>query len=71
MSNRGPDAPCHCRFTRWSGRGYPDVFRRGGVDTGRPASSCTAATPWVWRNVVTPEKAKVAETLAEYRGQFA
>jgi alkaline phosphatase D len=24
----------------------------------------------VWRNVVTPEKAKVAETLAEYRGQF-
>jgi alkaline phosphatase D len=24
-----------------------------------------------WRNVVTPEKSKVAETLAEYRGQFA
>ncbi|WP_433556290.1 alkaline phosphatase D family protein [Pseudonocardia xinjiangensis] len=24
-----------------------------------------------WRNVVTPEKAKVAETLAEYRGQHA
>jgi alkaline phosphatase D len=24
----------------------------------------------VWRNVVTPEKSKVAETLAEYRGQF-
>ncbi|WP_018653670.1 alkaline phosphatase D family protein [Actinomadura flavalba] len=24
----------------------------------------------VWRNVLTPEKAKVAETLAEYRGQF-
>ncbi|MGI5165207.1 alkaline phosphatase D family protein [Spirillospora sp. CA-253888] len=23
-----------------------------------------------WRNIVTPEKAKVAETLAEYRGQF-
>ncbi|MBC6456953.1 alkaline phosphatase D family protein [Actinomadura sp. HBU206391] len=23
-----------------------------------------------WRNLVTPEKAKVAETLAEYRGQF-
>ncbi|GAA1553234.1 alkaline phosphatase D family protein [Actinomadura kijaniata] len=23
-----------------------------------------------WRNVVTPEKTKVAETLAEYRGQF-
>ncbi|XVS65810.1 alkaline phosphatase D family protein [Actinosynnema sp. CA-299493] len=25
----------------------------------------------VWRNVVTPEKLKVAETLDEYRGQFA
>ncbi|RJQ79432.1 alkaline phosphatase [Pseudonocardiaceae bacterium YIM PH 21723] len=25
----------------------------------------------VWRNVVTPEKTKVAETLAEYRGQYA
>ncbi|MGH3716714.1 MAG: alkaline phosphatase D family protein, partial [Micromonosporaceae bacterium] len=25
----------------------------------------------VWRNVVTPEKSKVAETLAEFRGQFA
>ncbi len=25
----------------------------------------------VWRNVVTPEKSKVAETLAEYRGQWA
>jgi alkaline phosphatase D len=24
----------------------------------------------VWRNVVTPEKAKVAETLDEYRGQY-
>jgi len=24
----------------------------------------------VWRNVVTPEKAKVAETLAEFRGNF-
>ena len=25
----------------------------------------------VWRNVVTPEKSKVAETLTEYRGQYA
>ncbi len=25
----------------------------------------------VWRNIVTPEKSKVAETLDEYRGQFA
>lgn len=25
----------------------------------------------VWRNVVTPEKSKVAETLAEFRGQWA
>ena len=52
-----------------------------------PTSSCAAATPStptgrcaetvtlpdgrVWRNLVTPEKSKVAETLAEYRGQFA
>jgi alkaline phosphatase D len=25
----------------------------------------------VWRNLVTPEKSKVAETLTEYRGQYA
>jgi alkaline phosphatase D len=25
----------------------------------------------IWRNIVTPEKSKVAETLAEFRGQFA
>ncbi|MGK5742313.1 alkaline phosphatase D family protein [Micromonospora sp. URMC 103] len=25
----------------------------------------------IWRNLVTPEKSKVAETLAEYRGQYA
>src|SRR5690606_38964471 len=25
----------------------------------------------IWRNLVTPEKSKVAETLAEFRGQFA
>ncbi|GAA3341976.1 alkaline phosphatase D family protein [Amorphoplanes nipponensis] len=25
----------------------------------------------VWRNLVTPEKSKVAETLGEYRGQYA
>ena len=25
----------------------------------------------VWRNLMTPEKSKVAETLAEFRGQFA
>ncbi|NUT33255.1 MAG: alkaline phosphatase [Hamadaea sp.] len=35
------------------------------------AESVTLADGRVWRNVVTPEKTKVAETLAEYRGQFA
>ncbi|RKF24583.1 alkaline phosphatase D family protein [Micromonospora globbae] len=25
----------------------------------------------IWRNIVTPEKSKVAETLTEYRGQYA
>jgi alkaline phosphatase D len=30
----------------------------------------TLADGSVWRNVVTPEKSKVAETLAEYRGQW-
>jgi alkaline phosphatase D len=25
----------------------------------------------IWRNIVTPEKSKVAETLAEFRGQYA
>jgi phosphodiesterase/alkaline phosphatase D-like protein len=38
----------------------------------RSAGGPTSAGPGrVWRNVVTEEKLKVAETLAEYRGQYA
>ncbi|SFB27102.1 alkaline phosphatase D [Amycolatopsis marina] len=52
----------------------PDLFLHSG-DTvyadGPLAESVTLPDGRVWRNLVTPEKAKVAETLAEYRGQFA
>jgi alkaline phosphatase D len=52
----------------------PDFFLNSG-DTvyadGPLAESVTLPDGRVWRNVVTPEKSKVAETLAEYRGQFA
>ena len=60
---------------------------RGDAARASRTSSCAAATPCtptarsresvtlpdgrVWRNVTTPEKSKVAETLAEYRGQYA
>ncbi|MEB3367973.1 alkaline phosphatase D family protein [Saccharopolyspora mangrovi] len=52
----------------------PDFFLHSG-DTvyadGPLKESVTLPDGRVWRNVVTPEKSKVAETLAEYRGQFA
>jgi alkaline phosphatase D len=52
----------------------PDFFLHSG-DTvyadGPLQESVTLPDGRVWRNVVTPEKSKVAETLAEYRGQFA
>ncbi|SFS94024.1 alkaline phosphatase D family protein [Saccharopolyspora flava] len=52
----------------------PDFFLHSG-DTvyadGPLEESVTLPDGRVWRNVVTPEKSKVAETLAEYRGQFA
>jgi alkaline phosphatase D len=35
------------------------------------AETVTLPDGRVWRNIVTPEKTKVAETLDEYRGQFA
>jgi alkaline phosphatase D len=35
------------------------------------AETVTLADGRIWRNVLTPAKTKVAETLAEYRGQFA
>ncbi|MDP1806039.1 MAG: alkaline phosphatase D family protein, partial [Acidimicrobiales bacterium] len=52
----------------------PDFFLCSG-DTvyadGPLAETVTLPDGRVWRNVVTPEKLKVAETLAEFRGQFA
>lgn len=52
----------------------PDFFLCSG-DTvyadGPLAETVTLPDGRVWRNLVTPEKSKVAETLAEYRGQFA
>ncbi len=52
----------------------PDFFLHSG-DTvyadGPLAETVTLPDGRVWRNIVTPEKAKVAETLDEYRGQFA
>ena len=52
----------------------PDFFLHSG-DTvyadGPLQETVTLPDGRVWRNVVTPEKSKVAETLTEYRGQFA
>ncbi|MGM1057816.1 alkaline phosphatase D family protein [Saccharothrix sp. Mg75] len=52
----------------------PDFFLHSG-DTvyadGPLRESVVLPDGRVWRNVVTPEKLKVAETLDEYRGQFA
>ncbi|HSA50858.1 MAG TPA: alkaline phosphatase D family protein [Yinghuangia sp.] len=52
----------------------PDVFLNSGdtvYSDGPLAPSVTLPDGRVWRNLTTPEKSKVAETLAEYRGQFA
>jgi alkaline phosphatase D len=52
----------------------PDFFLHSG-DTvyadGPLTESVTLPDGRTWRNVVTPEKLKVAETLAEFRGQYA
>ncbi|MCE7011541.1 alkaline phosphatase D family protein [Kibdelosporangium philippinense] len=52
----------------------PDFFLHSGdtVYADNPlVEKVTLPDGQVWRNIVTPEKSKVAETLAEYRGQFA
>jgi len=41
------------------------IYADGVLPAQKPLSDGT-----VWRNLVTPEKSKVAETLAEYRGNF-
>ena len=38
--------------------------------TARSSSPCRCPTARTWRNLTTPEKSKVAETLDEFRGQF-
>jgi len=52
----------------------PDFLLHSG-DTvyadGPLVESVTLPDGRIWRNLVTPEKSKVAETLAEYRGQYA
>ena len=52
----------------------PDFFLNSG-DTcyadGPLEPTVALADGTTWRNVVTPEKSKVAETLDEYRGQYA
>jgi alkaline phosphatase D len=55
-------------------RRNPDFFLCSGdtvYSDGPLTETVTLPDGRTWRNIVTPEKAKVAETLAEYRGQFA
>ncbi|WP_372498640.1 alkaline phosphatase D family protein [Yinghuangia soli] len=52
----------------------PDFFLCSGdlvYSDGPLAASVALPDGRTWRNLVTPEKSKVAETLSEYRGQFA
>lgn len=52
----------------------PDLFLHNGDSVyadGPMRETVTLPDGRTWRNIVTPEKTKVAETLAEYRGQFA
>jgi alkaline phosphatase D len=52
----------------------PDFFVHSGdtvYSDGPLVERVTLPDGRIWRNVVTPEKSKVAETLDEYRGQFA
>lgn len=52
----------------------PDFFLHSGdtVYADGPLSASVALPGGrTWRNIVTPEKSKVAETLGEFRGQFA
>ena len=57
MSARRPDFLLHSGDTVYADGPLPETVALPGGRT--------------WRNLVTPEKSKVAETLAEYRGQYA
>jgi alkaline phosphatase D len=51
----------------------PDFFIHSGDNVyadGPIQASVTAENGQVWRNIVTPEVSKVAETLAEFRGRY-
>ena len=51
----------------------PDFFLCSGdtsTPTARSRRPCRCPTARDWRNIITEEKAKVAETLDEFRGQF-
>jgi alkaline phosphatase D len=55
-------------------RANPDFFIHSGDQIyadGPMVAEVKLSDGTVWKNVVTPAKAKVAETLAEYRGNFA
>ena len=55
-------------------RTQPDVFIHSGdiIYADQPLEAeVTLDDGSIWRNVVTPEKSKVAETLDEFRGNFA
>jgi alkaline phosphatase D len=52
----------------------PDFFLHSGdtvYSDGPLTETVTLPDGRTWRNIVTPEKSKVAETLDEFRGQFA
>jgi alkaline phosphatase D len=56
MRQTQPDFFIHCGDT---------IYADGSI-----AASVTAENGQVWRNIVTPEVSKVAETLAEFRGRY-
>ena len=68
--------------TAWGGMRLYEVMRRASPDffihsgdqiyaDGPIQAEVKLADGTVWKNITTPEKSKVAETLAEYRGNFA
>jgi alkaline phosphatase D len=68
--------------TAWGGMRLYEVMRRASPDffihsgdqiyaDGPIQAEVKLADGTLWKNITTPEKSKVAETLAEYRGNFA
>jgi alkaline phosphatase D len=55
-----PDFFIHCGDT---------IYADGPMAAERPVLASEGGGP-VWRNIITPEKAKVAETLDEFRGNY-